>query len=192
MTALALSRIHFPITTLGPGQRVGVWFQGCSIRCPGCVSMDTWAVGKGMTTVAEVLDALAPAVSLADGLTVSGGEPFEQPEALATLLRGWHQIGGGNVLVYSGRAFEDLKPELSKLGGLIDAIIADRSCAMPHKRARFVAATTNVSCHSPRGAWSSSRPMRPPCLSERAPSTCFSTTTPATRSWSAFRDRAIW
>ena len=125
MTALALSRIHFPITTLGPGQRVGVWFQGCSIRCPGCVSMDTWAVGKGMTTVAEVLDALAPAVSLADGLTVSGGEPFEQLEALATLLRGWHRFGGGDVLVYSGHAFEDLKPELSKLGGLIDAIIAD-------------------------------------------------------------------
>ncbi|GJE13271.1 4Fe-4S single cluster domain-containing protein [Methylobacterium longum] len=125
MTALALSRIHFPITTLGPGKRVGVWFQGCSIRCPGCVSMDTWAAGKGMTTVADVLDTLAPVVSSADGLTISGGEPFEQSEALAALLRGWHRLGGGDVLVYSGRALEDLARALSELDGLIDAVIAD-------------------------------------------------------------------
>lgn len=125
MTPLALSRIHFPVTTLGPGRRVGVWFQGCSIRCPGCVSMDTWAAGKGMTTVADVLRVLAPVVPVADGLTVSGGEPFEQPKALAALLRGWRSLGGGDVLTYSGRALEDLAPMLSELDGLVDAVIAD-------------------------------------------------------------------
>ena len=30
--------IHFPVETLGPGRRVGVWLQGCSIRCVGCIS----------------------------------------------------------------------------------------------------------------------------------------------------------
>ena len=41
MTMLALSRMHFPVTTLGPGNRIGIWVQGCTIRCPGCVSADT-------------------------------------------------------------------------------------------------------------------------------------------------------
>lgn len=125
MTALALSRAHFPVTTLGPGRRVGVWFQGCSIRCPGCVSMDTWAAGSGATTVADLLAAIAPAISQADGLTVSGGEPFEQPEALAGLLRGWHAAGGGDVLAYSGCSLEDLGPLLREFEGLIDAVVAD-------------------------------------------------------------------
>ena len=57
MTArIALSRIHFPVTTLGPGRRIGIWFQGCSIRCPGCISMDTWAQGRGNTTIEEVVE----------------------------------------------------------------------------------------------------------------------------------------
>jgi len=36
VTAIAISRAHFPISTLGPGLRLGVWMQGCSIRCKGC------------------------------------------------------------------------------------------------------------------------------------------------------------
>jgi anaerobic ribonucleoside-triphosphate reductase activating protein len=125
MTALALARIHHPITTLGPGRRVGIWFQGCSIRCPGCVSMDTWAPAKAMTTVEAVLEAIRPAIPHADGLTVSGGEPFEQPEALAALLRGWRAEGGGDVLVYSGRSLEEIAPALRDLDGLVDAVVAD-------------------------------------------------------------------
>ena len=29
----------FPlVTTLGPGRRIGLWLQGCSFRCPGCMT----------------------------------------------------------------------------------------------------------------------------------------------------------
>ena len=87
MTAsIALSRIHFPVTTLGPGRRIGIWFQGCSIRCPGCISMDTWAPGRGITTIDEVVSAIAQWIPTADGITISGGEPFDQPVALIELL----------------------------------------------------------------------------------------------------------
>ena len=44
--SVSISRLHFPVTTLGPGHRIGIWFQGCSIRCEGCLSMDTWAPGR--------------------------------------------------------------------------------------------------------------------------------------------------
>ena len=125
MTHLALSRVHFPVTSLGPGRRVGVWFQGCSIRCPGCVSLDTWAMRAPETAVATLLDGLQAIAPEADGLTVSGGEPFDQPEALHALLLGWRTRHQGTVLVYSGYPYETLTPRLAVWNGLIDALITD-------------------------------------------------------------------
>lgn len=124
MTPVALSRVHHPVTTLGPGRRLAVWFQGCSVRCPGCVSMDTWAPQPANATVEQVL-AGSPAVREADGLTVTGGEPFDQPEALLALLRGWRSLNGGDVLVFSGHPLEALTPRLQEFEGLVDCLIAD-------------------------------------------------------------------
>lgn len=124
MTGLALSRLHFPVTTLGPGRRVGVWFQGCSIQCPGCISPDTWAAGEGMASLASTLDALAAWAPQADGLTVSGGEPFEQPEALSALIAGWRAMSDTDVLVFTGFAFAKVQPWLTQHPDLIDALIA--------------------------------------------------------------------
>lgn len=125
MTEIALSRIQFPVTTLGPGRRIAVWFQGCSIRCAGCISMDTWAPGRGLTSVEAVLQSMEPHLREADGLTVSGGEPFEQLPALTALLRGWRARHAGDVLAYSGQPLEDLAPALAKLTGFLDVVIAD-------------------------------------------------------------------
>jgi anaerobic ribonucleoside-triphosphate reductase activating protein len=44
------------------------------------------------------------------GITVSGGEPFEQPEELEALLEGSGQKGL-NRLVYSGFTYEELKEQ---------------------------------------------------------------------------------
>jgi anaerobic ribonucleoside-triphosphate reductase activating protein len=120
-----LSRLHFPITTLGPGARVGIWFQGCSIRCPGCISADTWAERRGETTVGEALDAIEPWLTVADGVTISGGEPFDQPESLEMLLRGIRRRSSVDVLVYSGHTYEKLRSPLIRMSGLIDALISD-------------------------------------------------------------------
>jgi len=125
MTELALSRIHFPVTTLGPGARIGIWFQGCSIRCPGCISLDTWAPDRGIISIDAVLHTMQPFLPQADGLTVSGGEPFDQPLALRALLTTWRQAHAGDVLVYSGYPLERLTPQLESFEGLIDALITD-------------------------------------------------------------------
>ncbi len=37
---ILLNKAHFPVTVLGPGRRIGLWLQGCTIRCRGCVSQD--------------------------------------------------------------------------------------------------------------------------------------------------------
>lgn len=122
---IAVSRLHFPVTKLGPGRRVGIWVQGCSIRCPGCISVDTWASGRGQTTVNEVLETIIPWIPSADGFTISGGEPFDQPAALAVLLAGIRRLSQADILVFTGYSIEAIGPHLSEMEGLIDALIAD-------------------------------------------------------------------
>lgn len=118
-----ISRLHFPVRALGPGNRVGIWFQGCSIRCPGCISLDTWATGRGPTTVEAVLDAIDPWLPSATGFTISGGEPFDQPRALMALLTALRERHAGDILVYSGHAYEDLP--IGNFAGKLDALISD-------------------------------------------------------------------
>lgn len=120
---VAVSRIHFPVTTLGPGRRLGVWLQGCSIRCPGCVSVDTWDAGVGQVGLDQLLSTVALHAGEADGLTVSGGEPFDQPEALAALLREWRGVSGRSALVFTGREMVDIAPWLDRNPGLVDAVV---------------------------------------------------------------------
>ena len=125
--SLTISRVHFPVTTLGPGKRIGVWFQGCGIQCPGCISKDTWARKPANTTVSEVLEICSEHRRDADGLTITGGEPLEQSAGLLALLSGFRRLlgPGADVLVYSGRTSEEVLPLLSSWTGLVDAVIAE-------------------------------------------------------------------
>jgi anaerobic ribonucleoside-triphosphate reductase activating protein len=82
-----LSKIQYPVYNLGPGRRIGIWVQGCSLGCAGCVNQTLWNKKKGKSI--GVLDVFNWLVSLEgefDGITVSGGEPFEQYEQLIAFL----------------------------------------------------------------------------------------------------------
>jgi anaerobic ribonucleoside-triphosphate reductase activating protein len=122
---LSLSRVHFPVTTLGPGRRLGIWVQGCSIRCPGCISSDTWAKKSPDVEVTELLDRIRPWLHECDGITISGGEPFEQPEALEQLLDAIRQLSGANILAFSGLPLEKLASLDIVKRGLIDCLVSD-------------------------------------------------------------------
>lgn len=123
--AIAISRLHFPVTTLGPGLRIGIWFQGCSIHCPGCISQDTWDPKLGWTNVDAIIAAMQPWLSDAQGITISGGEPFDQPNALRLLLQNLRRIPTMDVLVYSGYAFSKLSEWVEANRGLIDVLISE-------------------------------------------------------------------
>ncbi len=125
MTAITVSRVHFPVTTLGPGRRIGIWLQGCSIRCEGCISVDTWASDHGQTTVESLVAAVEPWIDDAEGITISGGEPFDQPLALDALLRALRGRTDVDVLVYSGHPFTRLQAWLERSPGLIDALMSE-------------------------------------------------------------------
>lgn len=62
----------------GPGPRAVVWFQGCSLACPGCWNPETHAFALGTdTSPAELVDWILSCTNI-EGVTFSGGEPFQQ------------------------------------------------------------------------------------------------------------------
>lgn len=126
MTRIAISRVHFPVTTLGPGRRLGLWMQGCSIRCPGCISADTWVADRGIIALEKLLQQIAPWLDQAEGITISGGEPFDQPDALAALLIELRARSvDADILVYSGHPLEKIADHVERMAGQIDALITD-------------------------------------------------------------------
>ena len=129
---IAINKAHFPVTVLGPGQRIGIWLQGCSIRCKGCVSQDTWSHDPGREmTVARLLSwCKETSQNELDGITISGGEPFDQPKALAALLdalQQWRHSAGldFDILCYSGYPLATLEKRHAKLLAKLDALIPE-------------------------------------------------------------------
>lgn len=121
---LGVARIHFPIRALGFGERVGLWVQGCSIHCPGCMSRDTWAEARNRRPVHAIADEIDAWLASADGLSITGGEPLEQPEAVAGLLETLRPQLRGDIILFTGYS-EDALPEGA--GGVlaqIDTLVA--------------------------------------------------------------------
>ncbi len=91
----------------GPGLRLAVFAQGCPHHCPECHNPQSHDFeGGDWGDTAEILR-IAEDNCLLDGITLTGGEPFCQPEACAELARGAHELGL-NVWVYTGYLFENL------------------------------------------------------------------------------------
>ena len=91
----------------GPGLRLTVFTQGCWRHCPGCHNPQTHDFSGGeLKSVSEILS-MVEENDLLDGITLSGGEPFMQPEACASLARAVKEMGL-SVWCYTGYSFESL------------------------------------------------------------------------------------
>lgn len=122
---LYLNRCHFPVTSLGYGNRVGIWLQGCSIKCDGCIVPETWDIEpKHVVPVEALLAAIEPWLQCADGVTISGGEPFEQPAPLMSLIEGVRSFCPGDLLVYSGFTWSHLRRRFGQIIANIDVLVA--------------------------------------------------------------------
>lgn len=109
-------RIHgteAQVTALGSGYRFAVWVQGCLRRCPGCISPDTWNMEEGYDRdTAELAEEILN--SGCDGITISGGEPFLQAEALSDMLTRVRKKKDIGVIIYTGNTLEELKAQHSE------------------------------------------------------------------------------
>ena len=82
----------------GPGTRYVIWVQGCTLGCPGCFNPATHPATGGEEMEVEAIAREVRGLPV-DGVTVSGGEPFEQPEALLALVTA---LAGTSIIVFSG------------------------------------------------------------------------------------------
>ena len=107
---MRIARMISPVHALGPGERVCLWMQGCPRRCPGCISPEMQPETGPQVPEKALADILLSTAKQngCTGLTVSGGDPFAQPEALLRLLCALRE-GFRDILVYTGYTLEEIR-----------------------------------------------------------------------------------
>jgi len=122
MDAINLYSLAYPVTSLGPGLRVAFWVAGCGKDCPGCISPemrppDSGTRVPGETLLRRLLE-LEPGLS---GVTVSGGEPFDQAGPLAGLLHALRvERPDWTVIIYTGYCLAELRRKSPEVADLLD------------------------------------------------------------------------
>lgn len=110
--------------------RFVIWLQGCTLGCPGCFNPNTHAALGPTTRIAELAAQLAAAKGsghgpdrMLEGMSLSGGEPMQQPAAALALLRAARALGL-STLMFSGYTIDEIRgisePVLAELDVLID------------------------------------------------------------------------
>ncbi len=121
---LQINLIHYPVTVLGIGKRIGVWTQGCTLKCDGCMSKHTWDFNAGERIYFDKLFEKLKGFN-SKRITISGGEPFEQKYFLEFLIE-LKKLRFEDVFVYSGFEREYIENNFSKHLEYIDAIVCGK------------------------------------------------------------------
>jgi anaerobic ribonucleoside-triphosphate reductase activating protein len=95
-------------SVLGKGKRFGLWLQGCKRKCFNCIAKDSWEINAGedidIEELAEEVNSLKGNIR---GITISGGEPILQADALNEFLKLLNNEL--DVILYTGFKFEEIK-----------------------------------------------------------------------------------
>ena len=117
MSALLYSARIDRCALLGPGCRAVIYVHGCCFSCPGCIASGFQAQ-EPLEATAEEMAAWVLALPQCDGLTISGGEPMLQAQALSEvidLIRRERDVG---VITYTGFVYEALLERASTDAGV--------------------------------------------------------------------------
>jgi anaerobic ribonucleoside-triphosphate reductase activating protein len=105
-----LNKIQYPIYNLGPGRRVGFWVQGCDLGCKGCVNQTLWSNNGGRSMeVVDVFNWLLTLDVKLNGITLSGGEPFQQYESMIAFLHLVKEKTNLDVYCFTGYYLRELE-----------------------------------------------------------------------------------
>ena len=120
-----IARILYPIKVLGPGKRIGIWFDGCEHHCKGCSNPELWDKKSEYEINIDQIMYLIESIltnNKVDGFTITGGDPFFQPDDLYELLKNIHEIST-DILVYTGYQYIELKKKYEHILKLISVLI---------------------------------------------------------------------
>lgn len=133
-TKLRVATVSVDTEAEGYGRRWALWVQGCPIRCPGCCNPEMFdPIGKSTErSTDELVASMASARSGGvEGITVLGGEPFEQAEGVLAVARAARALGL-TVMVFSGYTLEELRdraalrPAITELLAVCDILVDGR------------------------------------------------------------------
>lgn len=121
----------------GPGLRTTIWTQGCKHNCEGCHNKTTHDMSGGFETDIDELVTFIKQQELQSGVTLSGGDPFYQPEQILELTNKLKK-NSINIWCYTGFVFENLvkdelyKKVLNNIDVLVDGpfILSQKSLAL--------------------------------------------------------------
>lgn len=106
--SIYLYRIYHHSTVDGPGRRSVIQVAGCSIRCAGCYVPETHEREDGkLVSIDKIVSEVKKRSGEHDGVTILGGEPFDQIEGLEILVEKL-KAKGYHLIIYSGYTVENL------------------------------------------------------------------------------------
>lgn len=115
-----LYRVYHNSVVDGPGRRSVIQVSGCSVRCKHCFIPETHKRENGkLVSISSIVDEIVTEREQHDGVTILGGEPFDQPEPVAELVSRL-KYHGIHTVVYSGYTIEQL---IQKRRSSIDYIL---------------------------------------------------------------------
>ena len=142
----------------GPGSRFALWVQGCAIRCPGCCNPHMFDPAGG--TAVDSGDLLARLDRVRDrveGISLLGGEPFEQAAALVPFALGARERGL-SIVAFTGHRLEDLRsgwpPGSRELLAHVDLLVDGPFRADLPERTRRWSGSANQRFHFLTGRYS--------------------------------------
>lgn len=107
----------------GPGVRLVVFLQGCHFRCLYCHNPDTWSLTGGYeVSESEIVQKAVdqkPYFGVRGGVTISGGEPLVQREALQKLFVQLQTQGIHTALDTNGYILDDHSKKLLETTDLV-------------------------------------------------------------------------
>ena len=106
-----------------------IWFQGCPLACPGCFNPETHDLKGGKKISIDVIySQINKQQQYIEGITISGGEPFAQPDALYQLVCWIKQNTDLSILVFSGYTCKEIHNQAqgAEILELIDVLIDGR------------------------------------------------------------------
>jgi len=92
----------------GPGRRSVIQVAGCSLRCPGCYVPQTHKRENGsLVSISSIVKKIVASRPKHDGVTILGGEPFDQAASVAELVSRLKNLGI-HITVYTGNTIDTL------------------------------------------------------------------------------------
>lgn len=114
----------------GPGMRFVFWFQGCTLNCLGCFNPESHDPSAGHTwSIEDMLAEISTHVGQIEGITFSGGEPFQQPAGLLALISALRRHHDDlSIIIFSGYRLPEINAQVHgrEILAMVDVLIAGR------------------------------------------------------------------